>query len=86
MVVVQLVTNPAFDWNFAFKAMQPIFDIAPFEVCGRPDDAQHVSLWARTPEGQLAMQAFGVPVVEVGLFNQRKLALIAAQPGDQLVA
>jgi 3-methylfumaryl-CoA hydratase len=43
--------------HFAFKAMQPIFDIAPFEVCGRPDDAQHVSLWARTPEGQLAMQA-----------------------------
>ncbi|HMX11127.1 MAG TPA: acyl-CoA dehydrogenase, partial [Burkholderiaceae bacterium] len=43
--------------HFAFKAMQPIFDIAPFEVCGRPDDAQQVSLWARTPDGQLAMQA-----------------------------
>jgi 3-methylfumaryl-CoA hydratase len=43
--------------HFAFKAMQPIFDIAPFEVCGRHDDARQVSLWARTPEGWLAMQA-----------------------------
>ena len=43
--------------HFAFKAMQPVFDIAPFEVCGRQDDAHGVSLWARTPDGQLAMQA-----------------------------
>ncbi len=43
--------------RFAFKAMQPIFDIAPFEVCGRQDDAHSVSLWARTPDGHLAMQA-----------------------------
>ncbi len=43
--------------HFAFKAMKPIFDTAAFTVCGRPDDARQVSLWARTPEGHLAMQA-----------------------------
>ena len=43
--------------RFAFKAVQPVFDTAPFQVCGRRLDAQHVALWALTPEGQLAMDA-----------------------------
>ena len=43
--------------HFAFKAVQPIFDTAPFEVCGRMEDARHVKLWARTPDGHLAMDA-----------------------------
>ena len=43
--------------RFTFKAVKPIFDIAPFEVCGRLDDAHTVRLWARTPEGHLAMEA-----------------------------
>jgi 3-methylfumaryl-CoA hydratase len=43
--------------HFAFKAVQPIFDTAPFEVYGRMEDARHVKLWARTPDGHLAMDA-----------------------------
>jgi len=42
---------------FEFRAMSPLFDTAPFNVCGRFDDAKHASLWARGPQGQLAMQA-----------------------------
>jgi 3-methylfumaryl-CoA hydratase len=41
---------------FEFKAVSPLFDTAPFEVCGRLD-GDVASLWARGPEGQLAMQA-----------------------------
>jgi 3-methylfumaryl-CoA hydratase len=43
--------------GFSFKAMKPIFDVAPFEVCGRRVDERTVKLWARTPEGHLAMDA-----------------------------
>lgn len=43
--------------TFEFRAMSPLFDTAPFSVCGRLDDAKHASLWARGPQGQLAMQA-----------------------------
>ena len=43
--------------RFSFKAVKPLFDIAPFEVCGRQDDVNTVRLWARTPEGHLAMEA-----------------------------
>jgi 3-methylfumaryl-CoA hydratase len=43
--------------RFAFKAMSPLFDTAPFTVCGRFDDAKSATLWARGPQGQLAMQA-----------------------------
>nr|WP_315232946.1 MaoC family dehydratase N-terminal domain-containing protein [uncultured Albidiferax sp.] len=41
---------------FEFKAMSPLFDIAAFEVCGRID-GDLASLWARGPNGELAMQA-----------------------------
>ena len=43
--------------RFSFKAVQPIFDVAPFELCGRPGADGTVALWARTPSGQLAMEA-----------------------------
>lgn len=43
--------------RFAFKAVQPLFDIAPFKVCGRPDTDQQISLWAENHEGQLAIEA-----------------------------
>lgn len=43
--------------TFAFKAMKPIFDIAPFQVCGRMDGDKTVKLWAVTPEGHMAMDA-----------------------------
>ncbi|MDM0012122.1 MaoC family dehydratase N-terminal domain-containing protein [Variovorax sp. J22P168] len=42
---------------FSFRAVKPLFDIAPFTVCGRQLDAETVRLWARTPEGHLAMEA-----------------------------
>lgn len=42
--------------SFEFKAMSPLFDTAHFDVCGRVDD-DIATLWARGPEGQLAMQA-----------------------------
>lgn len=42
--------------SFDFKAVSPLFDIAPFEVCGRVE-GDAATLWARGPEGQLAMQA-----------------------------
>ncbi len=43
--------------RFSFRAMQPLFDVAPFEVCGRPVGERSVKLWARTPDGRLAMDA-----------------------------
>jgi 3-methylfumaryl-CoA hydratase len=44
--------------SFSFRAISPLFDIAPFEVCGRPDaDGKTVQLWARNADGGLAMQA-----------------------------
>jgi len=46
--------------HFNFKAVKPLFDVAPFEVCGRMEDDKHIKLWARTPEGHLAMEANAV--------------------------
>jgi 3-methylfumaryl-CoA hydratase len=46
--------------GFSFKAVKPIFDVAPFDVCGRLDDDagnKTVQLWARTPDGHVAMDA-----------------------------
>jgi 3-methylfumaryl-CoA hydratase len=43
---------------FSFRAVQPLFDIHRFSVCGRvePDD-RTITLWAKTHDGQLAMRA-----------------------------
>ena len=41
--------------KFAFRAVSPLFDIAPFSVCGRPDGAD-VNLWAKNSTGGLAME------------------------------
>lgn len=44
--------------SFEFRAMAPLFDVAPFDVCGRPeDDGVRVSLWAQGGDGALAMHA-----------------------------
>jgi 3-methylfumaryl-CoA hydratase len=44
--------------SFEFRAIAPLFDVAPFDVCGRPeDDGVRVSLWAQSGEGALAMHA-----------------------------
>ena len=42
--------------RFEFKAVSPLFDIAPFSVNGKLEGST-AYLWARGPEGQLAMQA-----------------------------
>lgn len=44
--------------GFSFRAVNPLFDDAPFTVAGRRSpDGQGCELWALTPEGYVAMQA-----------------------------
>jgi 3-methylfumaryl-CoA hydratase len=44
--------------RFVFRAVSPLFDEAPFVVCGKPaDDGRTVRLWARNAQGGLAMDA-----------------------------
>ncbi len=44
--------------TFAFRALGPLFDTAPFAVEGKPsDDGASAALWARGPDGALAMTA-----------------------------
>jgi 3-methylfumaryl-CoA hydratase len=43
--------------RFAFTAKSPLFDLHPFDVCGRFDGERSVALWARSHQGALAMQA-----------------------------
>jgi 3-methylfumaryl-CoA hydratase len=43
--------------RFEFRALLPLFDTAPFDVCGRPGDDGRIALWAQGPEGALAMRA-----------------------------
>ena len=43
--------------RFRFRALSPLFDTAPFQVCGRPDAAGSVQLRATNPHGTLAMDA-----------------------------
>ncbi len=42
---------------FRFKALQPLFDIAPFELHGASQPGNQVKLWAATPDGQIAAEA-----------------------------
>jgi 3-methylfumaryl-CoA hydratase len=42
--------------RFSFRAVSPLFDTAPFSVCGRPD-GKTVRLWAKNSDGGLAMEA-----------------------------
>jgi len=43
--------------TFAFKALQPVFDTAPFKVCAQQLSEKEVRLWAQTHTGHLAMDA-----------------------------
>lgn len=42
--------------TFRFRAVSPLFDIAPFSVHGRPD-GNSAALWASNASGHLAMEA-----------------------------
>ena len=47
--------------RFAFRAVKPTFDVGPFQVCGRrSEEGRTVHLWARHPDGALAMDATAV--------------------------
>ena len=49
---------PADVATFSFRAVKPIFDVAPFAVCGaREPGANAVRLWAQDSDGHLAMEA-----------------------------
>jgi len=37
--------------------VSPLFDTAPFQTCLRREADGRVLLWARNPQGRLAMQA-----------------------------
>ena len=43
--------------TYRFRAVSPLFDIAPFSVHGAPDGTDSAALWARSPTGDLAMEA-----------------------------
>ena len=44
--------------RFEFRAMRPVFDVAPFRLCGRPaTEPGKADLWVRDADGYLAMQA-----------------------------
>ncbi len=42
--------------RFEFRAVRPLFDIAPFAVCGK-SEGNAIRLWARDEAGMLAMSA-----------------------------
>jgi 3-methylfumaryl-CoA hydratase len=42
--------------SFRFRAVSPLFDVAPFSVHGVPE-GQGAALWARNPTGHVAMEA-----------------------------
>lgn len=49
--------DPAADVaRFSFRAVSPLFDTAPFVVCGKPE-SKTVQLWAKDAAGNLAMTA-----------------------------
>jgi len=43
--------------QFRFRAVKPLFDIAPFDVCGRMTDSASAALWSCDATGHLTMQA-----------------------------
>jgi 3-methylfumaryl-CoA hydratase len=43
--------------TFRFRAVGPLFDVAPFSVHGAPDGKGGATLWARNPTGHVAMEA-----------------------------
>ncbi len=43
--------------SFSFRALKPVFDLHPFEVCGKPDGSDAAELWVRDFEGQRTVAA-----------------------------
>ena len=44
--------------RFSFRALRPLFDTAPFTVCGLPDESDgSAKLWTRDAEGAVTMEA-----------------------------
>jgi len=43
--------------GFSFRALKPVFDLHPFEVCGRPEGPDAAELWIRDLAGHKAMAA-----------------------------
>ncbi len=43
--------------GYRFRAVRPVFDVAAFAVCGRPEPDGRVRLWAEDARGALAMDA-----------------------------
>ena len=43
--------------QFEFRALRPLFDTAPFDLCGQPDNEGRIALWAQRPDGAVAMRA-----------------------------
>ena len=43
--------------TFSFRAISPLFDTAPFAVCGKREPGGTVRLWAQDADGHLAMEA-----------------------------
>lgn len=45
--------------EFSFKAVSTVFDIAPFRICGKPNetDPDELILWAETSAGSVAIEA-----------------------------
>jgi 3-methylfumaryl-CoA hydratase len=43
--------------TFSFRALKPVFDLHPFEVCGRREGDAAIDLWVRDHEGHRAMTA-----------------------------
>lgn len=49
--------------EFEFKAIRPVFDTAPFQVCGKAEpDGQTYRLWTRDHEGAITMEATAVVI------------------------
>jgi 3-methylfumaryl-CoA hydratase len=44
--------------RFEFRSVSPLFDTAPFVVCGKPEDGGAIRMWARNATGGLAMDAW----------------------------
>ncbi|MFN3163100.1 MAG: MaoC family dehydratase N-terminal domain-containing protein [Pseudohongiellaceae bacterium] len=47
--------------SFRFRALAPVFDLTPFQLCGRsPDSEQRCLLWVENSEGNICLQAEAV--------------------------